>query len=110
MALIGETLIHEIGHYFGLSEEEIEAIEEHFWGAKKRFGQHFLEPALVTNLSRNRSQPTDVFLEIGPGRGALLPSRGQGRERRCRGNRYGLATELAAQAREGLDGNRRRLP
>jgi predicted Zn-dependent protease with MMP-like domain len=28
---IGETLIHEIGHYFGLSEEEIEAIEEHYW-------------------------------------------------------------------------------
>ena len=25
---IGETLIHEIGHYFGLSEEEIEEIEE----------------------------------------------------------------------------------
>jgi predicted Zn-dependent protease with MMP-like domain len=28
---IGETLIHEIGHYFGLSEEEIEHIEEHYW-------------------------------------------------------------------------------
>jgi predicted Zn-dependent protease with MMP-like domain len=28
---IGETLIHEIGHYFGLSEEEIEAIEEEYW-------------------------------------------------------------------------------
>src|SRR5262249_5517579 len=28
---IGETLIHEIGHYFGLSEEEIEAIEEQYW-------------------------------------------------------------------------------
>jgi predicted Zn-dependent protease with MMP-like domain len=28
---IGETLIHEIGHYFGLSEEEIENIEEHYW-------------------------------------------------------------------------------
>jgi predicted Zn-dependent protease with MMP-like domain len=27
----GETLIHEIGHYFGLSEEEIEAIEEQYW-------------------------------------------------------------------------------
>src|SRR6185436_7757309 len=26
-AVIGETLIHEVGHYFGLSEEEIEAIE-----------------------------------------------------------------------------------
>ena len=28
---IGETLIHEIGHYFGLSEDEIEAIEEQYW-------------------------------------------------------------------------------
>ena len=28
---IGETLIHEVGHYFGLSEEEIEEIEEKFW-------------------------------------------------------------------------------
>jgi predicted Zn-dependent protease with MMP-like domain len=28
---IGETLIHEIGHYFGLSEEEIEAIEDEYW-------------------------------------------------------------------------------
>ncbi len=28
---IGETLIHEIGHYFGLTEEEIEAIEEQYW-------------------------------------------------------------------------------
>jgi predicted Zn-dependent protease with MMP-like domain len=31
IASIAETLIHEIGHYFGLSEEEIEAIEERFW-------------------------------------------------------------------------------
>jgi predicted Zn-dependent protease with MMP-like domain len=28
---IGETLIHELGHYFGLSEEEIMAIEERYW-------------------------------------------------------------------------------
>ena len=28
---IGETLIHEIGHYFGLSEEEIEEIEDKYW-------------------------------------------------------------------------------
>jgi predicted Zn-dependent protease with MMP-like domain len=28
---IGETLIHELGHYFGLSEEEIEEIEERYW-------------------------------------------------------------------------------
>jgi predicted Zn-dependent protease with MMP-like domain len=29
--MIAETLIHEVGHYFGLSEEEIEEIEEKFW-------------------------------------------------------------------------------
>lgn len=28
---IAETLIHEIGHYFGLSEEEIEEIEDKYW-------------------------------------------------------------------------------
>lgn len=30
-AVIGETLIHEVGHYFGLSEEEIEEIETRYW-------------------------------------------------------------------------------
>jgi len=29
--VIGETLIHEVGHYFGLSEEQIEEIEEKYW-------------------------------------------------------------------------------
>lgn len=33
---IGETLIHEIGHYFGLSEEEIEAIEERYWRGEEQ--------------------------------------------------------------------------
>ena len=28
---IAETLIHEIGHYFGMSEEEIEDVEENYW-------------------------------------------------------------------------------
>jgi predicted Zn-dependent protease with MMP-like domain len=28
---IGETVIHEVGHYFGLSEEELEEIEERYW-------------------------------------------------------------------------------
>ena len=31
VAEIGETLIHELGHYFGLSEEEISEIEERYW-------------------------------------------------------------------------------
>src|SRR5262245_1657779 len=40
--------------------------------ARKRFGQHFLEPAWVTRLLDAQSPaPDDVFLEIGPGRGAL---------------------------------------
>ena len=30
---VAETLIHEIGHYFGLSEEEIEEIENRYWRA-----------------------------------------------------------------------------
>jgi predicted Zn-dependent protease with MMP-like domain len=31
---IGETLIHEVGHYFGMSEDELEAIEEQYWRAR----------------------------------------------------------------------------
>lgn len=39
---------------------------------RKRYGQHFLEPAWVNKLiDALDAEPTDVFLEIGPGRGAL---------------------------------------
>jgi 16S rRNA (adenine1518-N6/adenine1519-N6)-dimethyltransferase len=39
---------------------------------RKRFGQHFLEPAWVAKLVDSLSPSADdVFLEIGPGRGAL---------------------------------------
>lgn len=31
VAMVAETLIHEVGHYFGLSEEEIQEIEDRFW-------------------------------------------------------------------------------
>ena len=33
---IAETLIHELGHYFGLSEEEIEEIEERYWKGRDK--------------------------------------------------------------------------
>jgi predicted Zn-dependent protease with MMP-like domain len=33
---IGETLIHELGHYFGLSEDEIMEIEERYWRNPRR--------------------------------------------------------------------------
>jgi 16S rRNA (adenine1518-N6/adenine1519-N6)-dimethyltransferase len=40
--------------------------------AKKRFGQHFLEPAWVAKLiDALDPRPEDTFFEIGPGRGAL---------------------------------------
>jgi 16S rRNA (adenine1518-N6/adenine1519-N6)-dimethyltransferase len=40
--------------------------------ARKRFGQHFLEPAWVTKLlTAIAPEPGDRFLEIGPGRGAI---------------------------------------
>jgi predicted Zn-dependent protease with MMP-like domain len=32
---IGETLIHEIGHYFGMSEEQIGEIEEKYWNHRR---------------------------------------------------------------------------
>ena len=39
---------------------------------RKRFGQHFLEPAWIDKLvAALAPQHTDTFLEIGPGRGAL---------------------------------------
>jgi 16S rRNA (adenine1518-N6/adenine1519-N6)-dimethyltransferase len=40
--------------------------------ARKRFGQHFLEPAWVEKLvTAIAPQPSDHFIEIGPGRGAI---------------------------------------
>ncbi|HSK10572.1 MAG TPA: 16S rRNA (adenine(1518)-N(6)/adenine(1519)-N(6))-dimethyltransferase RsmA [Vicinamibacterales bacterium] len=40
--------------------------------ARKRFGQHFLEPAWVRKVvAAIAPQPDDVFVEVGPGRGAL---------------------------------------
>jgi 16S rRNA (adenine1518-N6/adenine1519-N6)-dimethyltransferase len=40
--------------------------------ARKRFGQHFLEPAWVDKLVTSIDPaPSDIFLEVGPGRGAL---------------------------------------
>ncbi len=40
--------------------------------ARKRFGQHFLEPAWVTKLvAAAEIRPDDAVLEIGPGRGAI---------------------------------------
>jgi 16S rRNA (adenine1518-N6/adenine1519-N6)-dimethyltransferase len=40
--------------------------------ARKRFGQHFLEPAWVEKVvGAIDPRPADTFIEIGPGRGAL---------------------------------------
>ncbi|MEO5822373.1 MAG: 16S rRNA (adenine(1518)-N(6)/adenine(1519)-N(6))-dimethyltransferase RsmA [Vicinamibacteraceae bacterium] len=47
-----------------------EARPKHY--ARKRFGQHFLEPAWAAKLVAGLEvAPGDVFIEIGPGRGAL---------------------------------------
>jgi predicted Zn-dependent protease with MMP-like domain len=34
VAEVGMTVIHEFGHYFGLSEEEIEDIEDRYWSGE----------------------------------------------------------------------------
>jgi len=42
---------------------------------RRRFGQHFLEPAWVSKVvSAIQPKPSDVFVEVGPGRGALTYS------------------------------------
>jgi predicted Zn-dependent protease with MMP-like domain len=33
---VAETVIHEFGHYFGMSEEEIEKIEKNYWRGRLR--------------------------------------------------------------------------
>lgn len=33
-ACVAETLIHELGHYFGMTEEEIEDIERKYWRSR----------------------------------------------------------------------------
>jgi 16S rRNA (adenine1518-N6/adenine1519-N6)-dimethyltransferase len=49
-----------------------ESRRREFPRARKRFGQHFLEPAWVTRLiDAVAPASTETFLEIGPGRGAL---------------------------------------
>jgi 16S rRNA (adenine1518-N6/adenine1519-N6)-dimethyltransferase len=68
--------------------------------SRKRFGQHFLEPAWVTKVVRAIDpQPTDVFLEIGPGRGALTRPLA---ERARRVIAYEIDRDLAAELRAGL--------
>jgi predicted Zn-dependent protease with MMP-like domain len=34
VSMVAETLIHEVGHYFGMSEEEIQEVEDKFWFAQ----------------------------------------------------------------------------
>ncbi len=31
VAMVAETLIHEVGHFFGMTEEEIQIVEDEFW-------------------------------------------------------------------------------
>jgi 16S rRNA (adenine1518-N6/adenine1519-N6)-dimethyltransferase len=56
----------------GSGIREVRSSVREFPRARKRFGQHFLEPAWVTRLIDAVAPVADeTFLEIGPGRGAL---------------------------------------
>jgi len=39
VGVIGETLIHELGHYFGMTEDEIMAIEDRYWRGEPEPGE-----------------------------------------------------------------------
>jgi predicted Zn-dependent protease with MMP-like domain len=49
---IGETLIHELGHYFGMSEDEIMAIEERYWRGQP-------DPADVEEVGDDAPKPLE---------------------------------------------------
>jgi predicted Zn-dependent protease with MMP-like domain len=49
---IGETLIHELGHYFGMSEEEIMGIEERYWRGEP-------DPEDAAEDARERKDPDE---------------------------------------------------
>jgi 16S rRNA (adenine1518-N6/adenine1519-N6)-dimethyltransferase len=71
--------------------------------ARKRFGQHFLEPAWAAKvLQAIDPQPADVFLEIGPGTGVLTrPLAG----RACRVVAVEIDRDLAASLVAGAPSN-----
>jgi len=71
--------------------------------ARKRFGQHFLEPAWVRKVvGVINPQPDETFIEIGPGRGALT---GPLAERVKRVVAYEIDRDLAASLRATMPGN-----
>ncbi len=42
--MIGETLIHEVGHYFGMSEDQIQEVEDRYWhDLESSAGEHEAE-------------------------------------------------------------------
>lgn len=47
---IGETLIHELGHYFGMSEDQIMDIEERYWRGEP-------DPADVAEAGQDAPMP-----------------------------------------------------
>jgi predicted Zn-dependent protease with MMP-like domain len=49
---IGETLIHELGHYFGMSEDEIMEIEERYWRGEP-------DPADLEEVGADAPQPPE---------------------------------------------------
>lgn len=71
---------------------------------RKRFGQHFLEPAWVAKLvAAIAPRPTDAILEIGPGRGAItLPLAASGARVLAIEVDRDLAAALDARALPGL--------
>lgn len=54
---IGETLIHEVGHFFGLSEDELEEIEERYW--RRRTGEDGAEATLDDEAGEDKTDEED---------------------------------------------------
>ena len=55
---IGETLIHELGHYFGLTEAEIMDIEERYWRGEPEPGDE-AEATAAERADRDGKDPPE---------------------------------------------------
>jgi predicted Zn-dependent protease with MMP-like domain len=54
---IGETLIHELGHYFGMSEDEIMEIEERYWRGEPDPEDANNEEQITKNENKKPDEP-----------------------------------------------------
>ena len=97
---IGETLIHEVGHYFGLSEEEIEEIEDRYWDRRQEAGAGAQDDERRGRGRRERRRETgdEGAQAVRPALPRAVLGRPRGRRHRARRRRTSSSRSAPAAA------------